>query len=117
MMLKAQFTLKDYAYYADSNKTILAGQKYSTAITEINKTVTPLYKLFIADNKISIQILNNEIIGGKLEILNAAGQLAYTAQLDKNEFALDLKALPTGVYFVRAGKDEKFQTTKILITR
>ena len=111
------FTLKDYAYYADSNKAILAGQKFSDAINEIIKPENQLYKLFIEDKKLSISILKNEIIGGKLEVLNTAGQVVTTMEIDKNEFVLDLKMISSGMYFVRAGKDEKFQTTKILITR
>ncbi len=112
-----QFTLKDYAYYAESNKLILAGQQFSDAVTEINKSENQLLKLFVADNKLSIHILNNEIIGGKVEVLNTEGQIVSVSEISKNEFALDLKMLPSGLYFIRAGKNEKQQTNKILIHR
>ncbi|MEI7801988.1 MAG: T9SS type A sorting domain-containing protein [Bacteroidota bacterium] len=112
-----QFTLKDYAYYDDSSKSILAGQEFSDAVREIKQSEADLYKLFIQDNKLAIKILNMEIMGGKINVMNTAGQVVYSTILDKNEFTLDLKSLANGIYFLRAGNDEHSQTKKILINR
>lgn len=112
-----QFTLKDYAYYADSNKSILAGQMFTDGVNEIKQPETPLYNFYVQENRLTVTVLKPEIIGGNLEVMNVAGQLVYESIVEKNEFVLNLQNLPSGIYIIRAGKNENFQTNKILIKR
>ncbi len=109
------FTVKDYAYNAEADSEILAGQMFPASATEIKTADIDLYKIKTVNNSLYLSLNSNEFIGSKLSIYNISGAEIRTEELLDIETALKLRTFGKGVYLIKVVKGEKQQVKKVVV--
>jgi hypothetical protein len=100
-----QFTMK-YNYAAPTGI-----KEYSTPFKSFDIYPNPAY-----DN-VNITLNHKGIDAGEISLINALGQTVYSKQINfvdgKNKVAIDIDALPNGIYFAKVKSGEFISTKKI----
>ncbi|GDX51758.1 hypothetical protein LBMAG27_08050 [Bacteroidota bacterium] len=109
------FTIKDYAFNAEPDSQILAGQLFPTSASEIITADKDLYKIKTVNNLLYLSLNSNEFIGAKLTIYNMSGAEIRTQELLDIETPLKLRDIGKGVYLVKVVRGEKQQVKKVVV--
>ncbi len=109
------FTVKDYAYNAEADSQILAGQIYPTNNAEITEHENDLYKIKTVNNLLFLSLNSNEYIGSVLSIYSISGQEIRREELMDIETPLKLRSLGKGVYLVKVVNGQKQQVKKVVV--
>lgn len=109
------FTIKDYAFNAEPDSQILAGQLFPTSASEIITADKDLYKIKTVNNSLYLSLNSNEFIGAKLTIYNISGAEIRTQDLLDIETPLKLRDIGKGVYLVKVVRGEKQQVKKVVL--
>jgi len=67
-----------------------------------------------SDGKYQVQILDKELLGSTLEVLDGRGANVLLKKLDEMQFCLDITHFSNGTYYFYIRKDEKVKTKKVI---
>lgn len=109
------FTVKDYAYNAEADSAINAGQMFPLSSDEINKAKEDLFIIKNVNNSLFLSLNSNEFIGSKLTIFNVAGEEIRSSELSDIETPLNLRNLGKGVYLINVVNGDKKQVKKVIV--
>ncbi len=109
------FTIKDYAYNAEPDSQILAGQLFPTSVAEIKTADKDLYKIKTVNNLLFLSLNSIEFISSKLTIYTISGAEIRTEELLDIETPLKLRDIGKGVYLIKVVKGEKQQIKKVVV--
>lgn len=85
-------------------------------ITEINENSLVISSISPNPAKDFIEITFHQSISGKIQLLNATGQVVLQTSIQNNDqMEIDIKPLPVGVYFIHFSNDKQNTTKRIII--
>lgn len=104
----ASMVLKDFAYDAQENNAILAGQMVSGISTALLSEA----KVYSYNKNIVINTLN---IGGTINIFNNLGQLVKSANIDDTHSVIDMVSAQAGIYLVQIQQGDQAITKRVIL--
>ena len=58
--------------------------------------------------------IEDRMIGGKLRIYNAIGNIVINVDIEENKFEIDVSALRKGIYFLMVEKDKRKRVLRLI---
>lgn len=104
------FTIKDYAYESTPQTGIPAGATF----TGINEDISSMVGIQTINNSVSVDVLNNTLTNGRLEIVSLSGQVVFSKALNTKE-TVDLSSYTSGIYFVKVSFDQGQVNRKLFV--
>ena len=108
----SQFTIKDYAYNATPNASILAGEMPLGVEENAALANTTIYS---SDKTIFIQFLSDKLIQSDVKVSNAIGQVIFQGNLNDKENKINMAEANSGIYFVTITQNNIVYTKKVYI--
>lgn len=104
------FTVKDYAYESTPQTGINAG----ATVSGINEDISSMIGIQTINNSVSVDVLNNTLTNGRLEIVSLNGQTVFSKALNTKE-TVDLGSYSSGIYFVKVSFDQGQVNRKLFV--
>jgi hypothetical protein len=112
-----KYPLSILTYYRLKQIDFDGKESYSNVESIVRKDLKTGFKVYPnpTQNKTTYIEVENNLIGGMIQIMNTNGSVLKTEVIDNQLITLDLSALPTGLYFVKAQNNQAVFSDKIII--
>jgi hypothetical protein len=105
------FTIKDWAYNATADASILAGQTAGLVSEQMDQMVH-----FVNQPNNSVKVVINEnLTNGTISVVSSTGAVVSTGKVDGETFIVDMNGLAAGIYVISAEFNEGSMTKKMIV--
>jgi len=103
------YLVKDYAYEATANTSILAGQTTS----DVNEMPLAMLSVWSYNKQLNLNFGSLNFSNTFVKVFNTTGQLILTKEIEAQKTTINLESLASGLYMVEVTNNKESITRKI----
>lgn len=104
-------SLKDWAYNATADASILAGQTAGLVTEQMEEMVHFVNQ---SNNTVKV-VINPNLSNGTITVVSSAGAVVSTGKVDGETYIVDMNGLSAGIYVINASFNEGSMTKKMIV--